>query len=139
VSKNKQLPEFRFVLLSRDIKQNPDGSLNLFSIVKGLTVDAPSDEMPRVEIKLMVAVGMFSQDKRETYSMRFAIESPDGSEEEVGFVQIGFVDGRYVDVQYMPLVMFTSSPGLYRFKVYLAGQLFGQYPFEIRYEKTTTH
>lgn len=139
MSKNKQLPAFRFLLLCREITQNADGSLNFLNIVKGLSVSSPSDLMPRAELNLMFAVGALINDKSQTHSLRLTIEAPDNSEEEIGFSQVGLTGGRFIDVHYAPLLMYASLPGLYWLKAYLGHQLFGQYPFEIRHEKLKAH
>lgn len=127
-------PRLRFLLLAQKVAFNDDGTANLFGVFKGCAVSSLSAEMPRADIRLVVAVGLYGLDAGRGYTATLAIEAPSEYEEEIGELPFGKTEHGYLDTQYAPLLMYVSAPGVHWLKCYLEGRLLGQYPFEIRQE-----
>lgn len=132
-------PYLRFMLLAQKATFNEDGTANLFGIFKGCGVASLSEEMPRADIRLIVAVGLYELDAAQAYTVTLKIEAPDGYEEEIGELPFGQTEHGYLDTQYAPLLMYVSVAGAHRLKCYLGNRLLGSYPFEIRHERSAPY
>lgn len=122
--------------------QNADeagGALNFYGVYDSLLVRGTAERMPMTTINLMLAVGIYAQDHSQTYPARLTMQPPGGTETEIATFNLGNDEGRFVGREIMPFGVDLDVPGLYLLRLYLDGELRGQSPLSLRYEREFVH
>jgi hypothetical protein len=138
VNQNRQTPHLSFIIVCQRV-EDANGKLNFYGVADIVTVHSSVKDMPAAPVKLFVAVAIFSQDKSQSYPSKLTMQLPNGN--EIGLAAFVFGDdaGKYVGREIMPFEFEFEQSGLHWLNIYIDGQLRGQAPLWVRYEREFVH
>ena len=138
MSLNTQMPHLSFIIVCQKV-EDANGQLNFYGIADIITVNSSATNMPIAPVELFVVVAIFSQNKSQSYPSKLTMQLPSGNEMELATFVLGNDAGKYVGREIMPFCFEFEQSGLYWLNIYIGGQLRGQSPLLVRYERELVH
>jgi hypothetical protein len=134
MSHNPHTPHLNFIIICQKVDE-ANGKLNFYGVADIVTVRSTAKNMPAAPVELFVAVSIYSQDQSQSYPSKLTMQLPGGKEMELATFVLGNDAGKFVGREIMPFGFDFEQSGLHWLKVYIDGQLRGQAPLMIRYER----
>jgi hypothetical protein len=133
-----QTPFVSFIIVCQKVTED-NGVLNFYGIADDIFIKSTNPEMPIAPVDLSVAVSIFALDKGPSYASRLTMQLPSGKEIELGSYTLGNDAGKFIGRMITPFQFEFVQPGLYWVNLYLDGELRGQAPLLVRYERELVH
>jgi hypothetical protein len=133
-----QTPHLSFIIVCQKV-EDTKGQLNFYGVADIITVNSSAKNMPVAPVELFVVVSIFSQNKGRSYPSRLTMQPPTGSELELATFVLGNDAGKYIGREIMPFEFRFEQAGLHWLNIYIDGQLRGQSPLLVRYEREFVH
>lgn len=133
MSADRKFPLLRYILLCGEVCEADDGLPDAYGILSETTILTEPGEEQYFELSLYFLISIYSEDESQTYPIDLTVKAPSDHEGEVGRIELGNQNGRFISTLGSSLSIEIDRPGTFWFKAYYEGRLLGEIPLKVHF------
>jgi hypothetical protein len=131
-------PYIRYLFLCDSIQQREDRQIDVSGLLSDCLFTDLTEKMQRAILSALLVVGIHTEDRFRSYSLRVTAEEPGKGEATVLQSTIGFVDGTFTPIKCQRIDITVLRPGTFWFNAYLDDALAARYPLTVEYAQMSS-